>query len=171
MNKTVIIQGSSRSDGDTSKIVNYIASNNNFEVIDLHTKNIGHYDYDYKNEGDDFIELITNIIETYDTIIFVTPVYWYSMSGILKVFFDRISDILRTHKNTGRKLRGKNMAMISCSNRDDLKEGFTMPFVESANYLGMKYLGSIHTYVENDLIDDNMKLRIDEFINMLKSTF
>jgi multimeric flavodoxin WrbA len=69
MNKTVIIQGSSRSDGDTSKIVNYIASNNNFEVIDLHTKNIGHYDYDYKNEGDDFIELITNIIETYDTII------------------------------------------------------------------------------------------------------
>jgi hypothetical protein len=93
------------------------------------------------------------------------------MSGILKVFFDRISDILRTHKNTGRKLRGKNMAMISCSNRDDLKEGFTMPFVESANYLGMKYLGSIHTYVQNDLIDDNMKLRIDEFINMLKSTF
>jgi len=90
MNKTVIIQGSSRSGGDTNKIVNYMASKNTIDVIDLHNKNIGHYDYEYKNKDDDFIELITNIIKTYDTIIFATPIYWYSMSGVLKVFFDRI---------------------------------------------------------------------------------
>ena len=87
MNKTVIIQGSARSEGDTSKIVNYLANKNQFDVIDLNSKTIGHYDYDYKNEDDDFIDLITNIINTYDTIIFATPVYWYSMSGLLKVFF------------------------------------------------------------------------------------
>lgn len=169
MNKTVIIQGSSRSDGDTSKIVNYIVTKNSFDVIDLHTKNIGHYDYEYKNEGDDFIDLITNIINTYDTIIFATPVYWYSMSGVLKVFFDRISDLIRIHKDTGRKLRGKNMAMISCSNYDDLKDGFSMPFLESANYLGMNYLGDIHTYIENDMINDKVKLKIDGFITTIKN--
>ena len=53
MNKTVIIQGSSRSGGDTNKIVNYMASKNTIDVIDLHNKNIGHYDYEYKNKDDD----------------------------------------------------------------------------------------------------------------------
>ena len=170
MKKTVIIQGSSRSGGDTNKIVNYVASKNPIDVIDLYTKNIGHYDYDYKNQDDDFIGLITNIINTYDTIIFATPVYWYSMSGILKVFFDRISDILRINKDTGRQLRGKNMAMISTSNQDDLIGGFNMPFVESAKYLGMNYLGDIHTSVENDILSDDIKSRIDDFIIHMKET-
>ncbi len=170
MKRSVIIQGSSRSHGDTNKIVNYIATNNGIDIVDLYTKNIGHYDYDYKNESDDFLNLATHIIETYDTIIFATPVYWYSMSGILKVFFDRISDLIRIHKNTGRKLRGKNMAMVSCSNSDDLKEGFSMPFVESANYLGMNYLGDIHTYIENDIINNEVKLRIDDFMASISKT-
>ncbi len=170
MKRSVIIQGSSRSHGDTNKIVNYIATNNGIDIVDLYTKNIGHYDYDYKNESDDFLNLATHIIETYDTIIFATPVYWYSMSGILKVFFDRISDLIRIHKNTGRKLRGKNMAMVSCSNSDGLKEGFTMPFVESANYLGMNYLGDIHTYIENDIINNEVKLRIDDFMASISKT-
>ncbi|AUP81033.1 flavodoxin family protein [Flavivirga eckloniae] len=167
MERSVIIQGSSRSQGDTNKIVNYLATKTNSDVIDLYTKNIGHYDYDYKNEGDDFLGLITHIIENYDTIIFATPVYWYSMSGILKVFFDRISDLIRIHKTTGRKLRGKKMAMISCSNHDDLKNGFSMPFKASANYLGMHYLGDIHTYVESNTVNREVKIRIDDFVKTL----
>ena len=169
MNKSVILQGSSRSKGDTNIIVNYIATKNDVDVIDLNIKNIGHYDYEYKNAKDDFISLITEIIENYDTIIFATPVYWYSMSGILKVFFDRLSDLIRIHKNLGRKLRGKNMAMISCSNSNDLKDGFAMPFRESANYLGMNYLGSIHTWVENDKINNDVILLIDDFIEVIKN--
>ncbi len=169
MNRTVIIQGSSRSHGDTYKIVNYIALKHNFDVIDLSIKNIGHYDYDYKNANDDFIPLITKVIKNYDTIIFATPVYWYSMSGILKVFFDRMSDLIRIHKDTGRKLRGKNMAMLSCSNSNDLVNGFSMPFYQSANYLGMHYLGDIHTWIENDMINNDVKLIIDSFVETLKA--
>ncbi len=167
MKKTVILQGSSRSKGDTNIIVNYIAKKNNVDVIDLHTKNIGHYDYEYKNSSDDFISLMTDIIEKYDTIIFATPVYWYSMSGILKVFFDRISDLIRIHKDLGRKLRGKNMAMISCSNYNDLIDGFDMPFRESANYLCMNYLGSIHTWVENGNINKEAVVIINDFIETI----
>ena len=36
------------------------------------------------------------------TIIFVTPVYWYAMSGRMKVFFDRWTDLLKIDKDTGR---------------------------------------------------------------------
>lgn len=139
MTKTVIIQGSSRSTGNTNKIINHINSSCNFDVIDLYDKNINHFDYEFNNKTDDFIPLIKNVLEKYDTIIFATPVYWYSMGGILKVFFDRLSDLLFVEKDLGRKLRGKNMAMISCGSEPDLKDGFSMPFIESANYLGMHF--------------------------------
>ena len=168
MNRNIIIQASSRSHGDTNKIVDFIVSKNNFDVVDLNTKNIGHYDYDYKNDDDDFLDVITEIVDNYDTIIFATPIYWYSMSGLLKVFFDRISDLLRIHKDTGRKLRGKNMAMLSCSNHNDLTDGFSMPFVESAKYLGMNYLGDIHTWVEANEINNEVKSIIDSFIEDIK---
>jgi len=164
MNKTVIIQGSARPKGDTNTIVNYIALKEGYDVIDLYSKNIGHYDYDYKNADDDFIPLITKIIKNYDTIIFATPVYWYTMSGHIKVFFDRISDLIRIHKDLGRQLRGKNMAMLSTSNSNDLSDGFNIPFVASASYLGMNYLGDIHTWVENNTISNEVKSIINDFI-------
>ena len=163
MNTTVIIQGSSKSNSDTNTILNYLNTSNQFDIIDLNTKNIGHFDYDFKNANDDFLQQMEEIIEKYDTIIFATPVYWYSMSGILKVFFDRISDLLKTEKDIGRKLRGKSMAMISCSNANDLKEGFSMPFIETANYLGMSYLGDIHAWVENGKISEEVKEIINTF--------
>ena len=165
MNKTVIIQGSSKSNGDTNTVVNYLNTTNQFDIIDLNTKSIGHFDYDFKNANDDFLEIMKEVIEKYDTILFATPVYWYSMSGILKVFFDRISDLLKTEKDIGRKLRAKNMAMISCSNANDLKEGFSMPFIESANYLGMNYLGDIHTWVGDGDINVEAKKLIEDFRN------
>ena len=168
MNKTVILQGSSRSFGDTYKIVNHLALKSNFDVIDLNTKVIGHYDYEYKNSDDDFMPLITKIITNYSTIIFATPVYWYTMSGIMKAFFDRISDVIRTEKDLGRQLRGKNMAMISTNNSKDLIKGFNMPFVESAKYLGMTYLGDIHTWIENDSIPKEVEYIINTFDDKLK---
>ena len=167
MKKTVIIQGSSKSFGNTHKVVNYLNKDNQFDVIDLKTKNIGPFDYDFANANDDFLPLMEEIISKYDTIIFATPVYWYSMSGILKDFFDRMSDLLHYKKDLGRQLRGKNMAMISNSGANDLKEGFTMPFIESANYLGMNYLGDAHTWVENDEITNEAKTQIDNFRKLI----
>ena len=167
MKRTVIIQGSSRSKGDTSLIVNYLADKYQIDVIDLNTKTIGQYDYEYKNANDDFMETITEVIENYNTIIFATPVYWYTMSGIMKAFFDRISDVIRSHKDLGKQLRGKQMAMISTSNSDDLVKGFNMPFEASANYLGMNYLGDTHTWVENNHIPEIVKTKIDNFSSLL----
>jgi len=167
MNTTVIIQASARSIGDTNIIINELNTHNSFDVIDLKTKNIGHFEYDFSNAADDFIPMMEEIILKYDTIVFATPVYWYNMSGILKAFFDRLSDLLHYKKELGRQLRGKKMAMISNNNYDDLKEGFSMPFKESANYLGMTYLGDIHTWVENGVINPIALKRIDTFRQLI----
>lgn len=165
MNNTVLILGSSRSHGNTRKVVDYIGTSNKIDIIDLNDSNIGYFDYDFKNANDDFIPLMEKLISKYDTFIFATPVYWYSMSGILKVFFDRFSDLLHYKKELGRNLRGKNMAMLSNSNQDDLIDDFSIPFKASADYLGMNYKGDIHTWIENDKIPKEVLKTIDEFIS------
>ena len=163
MTKTVIIQGSAKNFGNTHKVVNYLNKDQQYAVIDLKTKNIGPFEYDFSNKDDDFLPLMEEIIENYDTIIFATPVYWYTMSGILKVFFDRMSDLLHYKKELGRKLRNKNMGMISNSAENDRRIGFEMPFVESAKYLGMNYIGDTHAWFNDEEIDEEAKEKIDGF--------
>lgn len=148
--KKLIILGSSRKDGDTKKIVDELISISGWDVIDLNDYNFSYYDYEHKNLDDDYLPLMRKIIANYDVLIFATPVYWYSMSGIMKVFFDRITDLLDEEKDLGRKLRGKSMAAVSCSGGDNLGESFWLPFSETARYLGMKYLGNVHTFAGSD---------------------
>ena len=157
-NKKVIIVGSSRNKGNTTKIVAGIANQFNVDVINLNDYQFSYYDYESKNREDDFLPLIKSIIEKYDTLIFATPIYWYSMSGIMKVFFDRFSDLIRIEKETGRKLRGKNFAVISNSHDNEIDFDFYIPFRKSAEYLGMNYLGNKH--FNADKFDTNNKIEL-----------
>lgn len=158
MHKTVIIIGSSRVNGNTYRIAKELAHQNQFDVINLSDYQFTYYDYESKNRDDDFLGLIKSILEQYDTLIFATPVYWYSMSGIMKVFFDRFSDLIRIEKETGRKLRGKNMAVISNSHDSEMDYDFYIPFKKSADYLGMHYLGQKHFNADQPDATQNVEL-------------
>ncbi|MGB3589197.1 MAG: NAD(P)H-dependent oxidoreductase, partial [Tunicatimonas sp.] len=137
-------------------------------VIDLKKKHINSYSYEHDNLNDDFLSVIKEIIK-YDTIVFITPVYWYSMSGILKNFFDRITDCLKIEKETGRKLKGKNMIAISCGSDSTETEGFFVPFRNSAAYLGMNYLGDIHTWIKKDVPEYEVLEKIEAFVGAIKN--
>ncbi len=162
--KKVIILGSSGKDGETKKVVTELIELSDWDLIDLADYRISHFDYEHRNRNDDYIDLIKRITDDYDVLIFATPVYWYSMSGIMKVFFDRLSDLLRIEKDTGRKLRNKYMAVISSSNGGNLGESFWLPFKKSAEYLGMKYIADLHTYAGKNEINRiiEFKKRIEE---------
>jgi len=162
LSKTVIILGSSRSAGDTATIVQKLQVLSGFDCIDLRKYNISYYDYQHHNKTDDFIPLMRRVIQQYDTIIFATPVYWYTMSGILKVFFDRISDLLTIEKDVGRKLRGKGFAILSCSLNSSVSEEFWHPFKSTAEYLGMNYMAQVHI---NSLDDTASIKRLVSVIN------
>lgn len=161
--RKVVIAGSSRNDGNTGSLTNELIKKTNWDLIDLNDYDFSYFDYKHENRNDDYLTLIKQIIEKYDTIIFATPVYWFSMSGIMKVFFDRFTDLLTIEKELGRKLRGKKMAVISCSNGDNIGEYFWLPFSETAKYLGMKYIGNVHTITDKD-----NKLIITEFIKLIE---
>ena len=160
MQKTIIILGSARSDGNTKQVVNYLLEKNpSFGYIDLNQKNIHYFDYDHSNLADDFIPIVEEMLQ-YDRIIFASPVYWYSMSAIMKTFFDRITDLLKARHDLGVQLKGKTMASISCSGHDDLDDSFWKPIALSAEYLHMSYEGNVHVVVK-DGISEEMLGRLD----------
>lgn len=161
--KIVIIVGSSRNDGDTSNLAKVLMEKAKWDLINLNDYSFSYYDYNHENINDDYLRLMRQIIDKYDTLVFATPVYWYSMSGIMKVFFDRITDLLEVEKSLGRKLRGKNVAAISCSIGNNLNDSFWLPFSETANYLGMNYLGHIHT-ISGEINES----KVDEFIGKIE---
>jgi multimeric flavodoxin WrbA len=163
MKRGIILLGSSSSIGETFTVSKYLSEKTNYQILDLKTKNILPFDYDFKNRDDDFLPLIKDIVDSYDIIVFATPVYWYTMSGTMKIFFDRISDCLKTEKETGRKLRGKEMVVLSCGSDQELKDGFHMPFIESAKYLGMKYIGDVHCWLDKNDIPEEVKQGLDAF--------
>ena len=156
--RKVIIVGSSRNIGNTSKITEAISNQFNIDVINLNNYQFSYYDYESKNREDDFLLLMRTIISNYDTLIFATPIYWYSMSGIMKVFFDRFSDLIRIEKPIGRQLRGKEFAVISNSHDDEIDYDFYLPFRKSAEYLGMKYLGDKHFNADQFNSKDKIEL-------------
>lgn len=145
--KTVLIQASARSEGDTSVVSNYLKTEFGMDLIDLKTLNINPFDYDNNNQDDDFLPTINKLIEDYNYWVFLSPVYWYSISARMKIFLDRISDLLMWNKELGRKIRGKNMALISVSNSSLDNPHFGLPISLSAEYLSMNYMGHNHCIV------------------------
>jgi len=161
MNKAIIIIGSARSEGNTGKLAEKIASNN-IELIDLNQKKIQNYNYEHKYDPDDFLSIVEKMI-TSDVIVFATPVYWFSMSAVLKTFFDRFSDLVRVRKDLGRKLKGKMVYLVSTSSSNKLAEGFEMPFIETARYLDMIYMGNIHAAAWSDDFANDIEEEVKNF--------
>ena len=78
----------------------------------------------------------------HDLIVLATPVYWYTMSATMKIFLDRLTDLLEIRRDLGRKLRGKKLFIISSIGSTSLPQGFEDAFWQTAKYLKMEYEGS-----------------------------
>lgn len=157
-----IIFGSSRSFGNTRRIIDDILGSYDIPLFDLNNFDISPFDYEHLNRNDDFIPLIEKLI-TYDTWIIATPVYWYNMSTQHKIFFDRFSDLLTIRKDLGRKLRGKKLFVIA-SFGDSYPKGFDDTFEQISEYLGLEYLGSsfIYSGTENEEYLERNKAKADK---------
>lgn len=140
--------GSSRSKGATKEAIDLVFPGSLCQKRDLNDYEISYFDYEHKNKDDDFLPLIKEVLE-HDTLVLATPVYWYTMSAQMKTFLDRISDLLIFHKDLGRQLRGKELAVITSYQNPQL-EGFECPFYQTAEYLGMTYKGCLYFYSGSD---------------------
>jgi len=168
MKKTIAVIGSSRRNGNTGKLIDWIAGELNIEVIDLALKNISPFDYDHKNIDDDFLPLMNRLLN-HDNIIFVSPVYWFAMSAQMKIFIDRLSDFLSIEdlKDRGRSLRGKVAYVVSTSSSDEVDDSFIDTFTKTFNYLGLGYGGFIHASCKSGFDSDAYQNDVTDFVNKL----
>lgn len=152
--KIAVILGTSGEQGNTYQLVREFAKRADAVVFDLSQYEISYYDYQHRNKGDDFLPLVRELIH-FDHIVFATPLYWYSMSAQMKVFFDRLSDLLTIEKTLGRQLKGKSVSMLSTGNNLDFPTCFSEPISLTVRYMKMTFKG--HHYVSVQCADDCLK--------------
>lgn len=160
---------SARRNGNTGKLIDWIARELDIDIIDLSEKNISAYDYDHKNIDDDFIPLMRQLLE-YEKIIFVTPVYWYAPSAQMKVFIDRTSDFLDVDElnGIGRQLREKMAYIVCTSISSDADNSFMNSLKDTFRYLGMQYGGYIHANCEEGYIQERYQQDVDRFVRLVR---
>lgn len=166
MKKYIIVIGSARSKGHTKIVVDQLAQHLSAAIVDLKDYKIAPYNYDNDYSEDDFLPLIDHILE-YDLIILASPIYWYSMSGLMKTFLDRITDLLHYHENRSNTLKSKSLAALSCGSEEKETEGYFKPFELTAEYLGMRYCGQVHTWMHQMELLTAVEKRIENFANQL----
>jgi hypothetical protein len=138
-----VILGTSRGEGNTRIAVNGVVGDRDIVVVDLAARAIGPYDYAHANVSDDFMPIAEMLAEK-SLWLLATPVYWYTMSGQMKIFVDRLSDLVTIRKDLGRRLRGKTVAVIATGSDDELPEGFEAPFRLTCGYFAMRYAGAFY---------------------------
>lgn len=148
--KIAVIIGTSKADGNTRQLVDAFVKQTDSNIFDLAMYNISFFDYLHENKSDDFLPLLREVASC-DHIVFATPVYWYSMSAQLKVFFDRLSDLLTIEKGLGRDLKGKSISILSTGFDVNCPECFIQPFELTANYLGLNFKGCEYVSVQSEI--------------------
>lgn len=148
--KIAVILGTSKSDGHTHRLAKEFTALSNATVFELTNYNISFYDYAHENRSDDFLSLINKLAD-FDHIVFASPVYWYCMSAQLKVFFDRLSDLLTIEKTLGRSLKGKSISVLASGYDVECPACFIQPFILTAAYLQMNYKGCEYASIQDEI--------------------
>ena len=147
--RPLIILGSARKESDTKKIIDVLFAELDVVRIDLLDHRIENYNYEgYYSADDNFLQLFDTIL-SHNRIVFATPVYWYSMSGIMKTFFDRLTDIVTKQKEIGRKMKGKQTFLLSVGADNSQPEGFEIPFRLTSEYLEMNFISTLYCKTNN----------------------
>ena len=150
--KIAVIHSSSRVNGNTEYLTYQAIPKEKGTHIYLRDYNIEpiiderHSEEGFPEVNDDHEGLIDRILE-HDVLVFSTPIYWYSMSGPMKTFIDRWSQIMRNPNYAHfREELGKKKAYFIAVGGDHPKvKG--LPLVQQFNYICQFYGMSFEDYV------------------------
>jgi NAD(P)H-dependent FMN reductase len=155
--KPLIILGSARKSGDTAKLVTSLFSPESVTRIDLLDYKINPYLYDGSyGKDDDFMKIVAQML-THQRIVFATPVYWYAMSGLMKNFFDRLTDLVTVEKKIGRSMKGKQTFLLAVGAEDVLPLGFEEPFRLTSSYFDMEFIAALYCKSSETDVESSVK--------------
>jgi putative NADPH-quinone reductase len=143
----LIVLGSARSDGDAAAAARRLceALGSRASIIDLLASALRPFDYRDNSDRDSFRAIVEAMTRSRH-IVFVTPVYWYAMSGVMKAFFDRLTDLLHDPDaaQLANGLAGRRIWLLAVGTGESLPSGFHEPFAMTAEYLGAVWKDAIY---------------------------
>lgn len=139
MNITTFI-GSSRAGSNSEQLVDYVLEGINYKKIDLKNltiepiNDLRHDDNGFQSVDDDYDQIIHAFL-TSDIVIFATPIYWYSMSGIMKNMVDRLSQAIRDERfpQLKEKLQTTQAIVLAVGGDDPYIKG--LPMIQQFQYI------------------------------------
>ena len=146
-NKDVVVLGSARKGSDTRKLLEALFPSGTVKFLDLLAYKVYPYSYSGQYPADDQFLQVMELILQHQRVLFATPVYWYAMSGLMKTFLDRLTDVVTIQKELGRQLAGKETFLIAVGADKELPLGFEKPFELTSDYFDMKYTASYYCSV------------------------
>ena len=151
--RILIITGSPRKTGNTFTLTEEFiktVTNNGHDVVrfDASFMNVGicHACETCFSTGkacsfDDDFNLLAPEVEKADAVVFITPLYWFSMPSALKAVIDKFFSFYVTQKD----LSNKECALISCCEEHDasIYAGLLTSFKLMFEILNWQYKGSV----------------------------
>lgn len=148
MMSILIIYGSSRANGNTESLTKLATHNIITEELYLSDYQIEpiidqrHESDGFSSVTDDYQQVIKKVL-AHDIIIFATPIYWYGMTGQMKNFIDRWSQMMRD-KNTPhfqKIMEQKSAYVIAVGGDMPYQKGLPLiqQFQYIFNFIGMKF--------------------------------
>ncbi|MCX7857833.1 MAG: flavodoxin family protein [Deltaproteobacteria bacterium] len=153
MNVTILF-GSPRRNGNTKKLVDYLIEGlkkkgHEIKVLYINDLNIRPCQGCLKclKEGDctikDDMKDVRKYVLDSDLLIFASPVYWFSISGQLKLVIDRMMAFMDQNYNSRIKGKSAITVMTSGAAEKDVVKPSLMMFEKTFDLLGLNYIGHL----------------------------
>ncbi len=153
MSRIVVVNGSPRKNGNTSRMVSALVEEAGRKGHDVKVFEVGGMKLDgcraccrcFANGracvSPDVFNDIADAMMSSDSIVLAMPVYWYSIPGQIKNVIDRFFAFMIGKKDVS----GKRLALISCCEEDDMSvfNGVKEPLIRTAKLLGWTYVGDV----------------------------
>lgn len=147
----LVLQGSSRADGNTEQLTRLALEGLPHKQILLRELSIlpirdqRHERGGFDPVDDDYESVIREVLR-HDKIIFATPVYWYTMTGVMKNFIDRWSQSLRSADYDFKASMAQKKAYVIAVGGDDPRMK-AVPLIQQLKYC-FEFVGmSFESYV------------------------
>ena len=152
MEKILFINSSPNRDGNTYRIGEELLKDKEHDVLQMADYRISQYGQVF---DDDEIKDVLKKIDECDVLVIGSPVYWYTVSGMLKTFIDRLYMLPEAEALRGKKLY--LFAQGSAPNQDTVK---SIEFLSNRlSYLmGMELKGVVTDSLDGKEILSKMKI-------------
>ncbi|WP_085994231.1 flavodoxin family protein [Oceanobacillus senegalensis] len=166
-----VIYGGTRANGNTEILTEKVIHDMPVERIylsEFEVKPIAdqrHVLGGFQDVNDDYNSII-DLILPYDILIFSTPIYWFSMSGTMKLFIDRWSQTLKDHRYPDFKdgMSSKTAYVVAVGGDEPFLKG--IPLIQQFQYI-FEFIGiTFGGYVlgtgnkPNEILQDDRALAI-----------